>query len=54
MSLAESYGHKVEEGLLSLLGKREPAGLYEPVDYILSIGGKRIRPVLCMMGCALY
>lgn len=28
----------------------EPASLYDSSKYILSIGGKRIRPVLCLMG----
>ncbi len=27
-----------------------PASLYEPNEYILRLGGKRIRPVLCLMG----
>lgn len=31
-----------------------PASLYEPCDYFLSIGGKRIRPVLCLMGNELF
>lgn len=31
-----------------------PAGLYAPVKYILSIGGKRIRPVLALMACELF
>ncbi|MET0637619.1 MAG: polyprenyl synthetase family protein [Chitinophagaceae bacterium] len=31
-----------------------PASLYEPNDYFLSIGGKRIRPVLCLMGNELF
>jgi geranylgeranyl diphosphate synthase type II len=31
-----------------------PASLYEPADYFLSIGGKRIRPVLCLMGNELF
>lgn len=31
-----------------------PATLYEPVNYFLSIGGKRIRPVLCLMGNELF
>ena len=25
---------------------RQPASLYEPIEYVLSIGGKRVRPVL--------
>lgn len=28
---------------------KPPKGLYEPLDYILSIGGKRIRPLLLLM-----
>ncbi len=28
----------------------EPASLYDPAQYILSLGGKRIRPVMCLMG----
>ena len=31
------------------LTKREPANLYEPLDYMMSIGGKRIRPKLCLL-----
>jgi geranylgeranyl diphosphate synthase type II len=33
---------------------REPKGLYEPVKYVLSNGGKRIRPVLMLMAYNLY
>lgn len=32
----------------------EPKSLYEPGDYFLTIGGKRIRPVLCLMGNELF
>lgn len=32
----------------------EPEGLYQPINYILSIGGKRIRPVLMLMAYNLY
>ncbi|MBR1667644.1 MAG: polyprenyl synthetase family protein [Bacteroidaceae bacterium] len=32
----------------------EPRNLYEPIRYILSIGGKRIRPLLMLMGYNLY
>lgn len=31
-----------------------PATLYEPNEYFLKIGGKRIRPVLCLMGNELF
>jgi len=33
---------------------KKPAKLYNPIRYVLSIGGKRIRPVLCLMACQLY
>lgn len=32
----------------------EPAHLYEPVAYILSLGGKRLRPVLTLMGAEVF
>ena len=28
---------------------REPKNLYEPIDYILQLGGKRMRPILTLM-----
>ena len=28
---------------------RTPKGLYAPVEYVLSMGGKRIRPVLMLL-----
>ncbi len=31
-----------------------PATLYQPADYFLSMGGKRVRPVLCLMGNELF
>jgi geranylgeranyl diphosphate synthase, type II len=33
---------------------QDPQELYEPVDYILSLGGKRLRPLLVLMGCDLF
>lgn len=32
----------------------EPKGLYEPLSYMISIGGKRIRPKLCLIACSLF
>lgn len=33
---------------------REPKNLYEPIKYILGIGGKRIRPILTLAGCNVF
>ncbi|MBS1933359.1 MAG: polyprenyl synthetase family protein [Bacteroidetes bacterium] len=32
----------------------QPENLYRPADYFLGIGGKRIRPVMCLMGNELF
>lgn len=32
----------------------QPASLYEPCEYFLGLGGKRIRPVMCLMGNELF
>lgn len=32
----------------------EPAGLYDPLRYMISIGGKRIRPALCLIAYSLF
>ncbi|MEN9686660.1 MAG: hypothetical protein RLZZ28_2446 [Bacteroidota bacterium] len=31
-----------------------PASLYEPGEYFLTLGGKRIRPVMCLMGNEMF
>ena len=33
---------------------KTPVGLYEPVNYIMRLGGKRLRPVLALIGNNLY
>lgn len=34
--------------------KKEPNNLYEPIQYILGLGGKRLRPVLTLMACEVF
>ena len=45
---------KVNAYLKSMPYSRPPKGLYEPIAYELSLGGKRIRPVLMLMAYNLY
>lgn len=33
---------------------KEPVNLYKPIEYILEIGGKRLRPILALMVCDLF
>lgn len=44
----------VQKGLEQLPYDRRPLGLYDPVKYVLSLGGKRIRPVLMLLAYNLY
>ncbi|UMB59978.1 polyprenyl synthetase family protein [Lutibacter sp. A80] len=47
-----------KEDFISYLNKKikvkEPVNLYEPIHYILQIGGKRLRPILTIMICDLF
>lgn len=45
---------KINSHISDVRFTRTPAGLYEPVKYVLSMGGKRIRPVLMLMAYNLY
>ena len=45
---------KIEQEIAQLQFTYPPKSLYEPIEYILSLGGKRIRPALVLMACNLY
>jgi geranylgeranyl diphosphate synthase type II len=44
----------VDKSIINLSYNTEAGKLYDPVKYILSIGGKRLRPVLALMACNLF
>ena len=44
----------VNVALAALPYDRQPRSLYEPIQYVLALGGKRIRPVLMLMGYNLF
>ncbi len=50
--------NQIEDTLKSLFENiefnSEPAGLYDPLRYMIGIGGKRVRPRLCLMAYALF
>ena len=54
MYTSEDLLKKVNEALDNLVYDRQPASLYDPIKYVLSIGGKRVRPVLTMLAYNLY
>ena len=44
----------VEKHIQTLTIPEAPTELYEPVRYVLSIGGKRIRPALVLLACDMF
>lgn len=48
------YQTLVSEYFNGLRLNKEPRNLYEPIDYILSLGGKRMRPILTLMATEVF
>lgn len=46
--------NQINEFIDNLKFEREPYGLYEPIRYTISQGGKRVRPVLFLMAYNMY
>lgn len=44
----------IEQALQALQYPDQPKGLYEPLRYVLSLGGKRLRPILLLTAYSLY
>ena len=53
LSLSD-YQNVITEEFSNLHIEKQPKNLYEPIDYILSLGGKRIRPVLTLMAADIF
>ncbi len=51
MELLLPYKDVFDKYLASQYFDKEPINLYAPINYILGIGGKRIRPLLLLMAC---
>ena len=45
---------KVNEALDGIKYDRQPATLYDPIKYVLALGGKRVRPVLMLLAYNLF
>ena len=54
MYTSEELLSKVNQFLADLPYDRRPSSLYAPIRYVLSMGGKRIRPVLMLLAYQLY
>src|SRR5665213_1505749 len=54
MKKLEDLQELISEAVEKLTFPAYPAELYEPITYILSLGGKRMRPALLLMACDLF
>ncbi len=48
------YSDALVAHLANKVTLKEPSSLYEPIDYILTLGGKRLRPVLTLMSADFF
>jgi geranylgeranyl diphosphate synthase type II len=48
------YQDLINSHFESLTFQKEPNNLYEPIRYILSLGGKRLRPILTLMAAEVF
>lgn len=51
---SEQLLQQIHEYIGSLSYMRNPMGLYDPIEYVLGLGGKRLRPVLMLLAYNLY
>jgi geranylgeranyl diphosphate synthase type II len=54
MQSISNYQDQISSHFKILTLTREPKNLYEPIQYILSLGGKRLRPVLTLMAAEVF
>ncbi len=54
MASWQEHVKTLEQELFKLKFPDQPAELYDPIQYTLSLGGKRIRPALCLMASEMY
>ncbi|MGV6830133.1 MAG: polyprenyl synthetase family protein [bacterium] len=55
MEFLQSYSASFNSYLADFVSKnRTPKSLYDPSDYILQLGGKRLRPILVLMACKYF
>ncbi len=44
----------IEEELGKIVYPKTPQKLYQPIDYVMGLGGKRMRPILLLMAHQLF
>ena len=52
--MIEKYSTLLEKEIRKQKYGKQPASLYEPIRYLMALGGKRLRPMLTMLAYSLY
>lgn len=54
MATLENITARTAELFRNISFTAEPSGLYDPLRYMIAIGGKRLRPALCLLTYSIY
>ncbi|MBD3723847.1 MAG: polyprenyl synthetase family protein [Flavobacteriaceae bacterium] len=54
MHSLQEYQEIIASHFSQIKNNKEPKGLYEPIEYILALGGKRMRPVLTLLASEIF
>src|SRR5688572_24818845 len=52
--MIEAYSKLIEQKIKTHKFGKQPASLYEPIRYLMGLGGKRMRPLLTLLSYSLY
>jgi geranylgeranyl diphosphate synthase, type II len=52
--MIEKYSQLLDREIKKQKYGKQPASLYEPIRYLMSLGGKRLRPMLTLLSYSLY
>ena len=52
--MIEKYSKLLEKEIEKQKYGKQPVSLYEPIRYLMALGGKRLRPMLTLLAYSLY
>jgi geranylgeranyl diphosphate synthase type II len=54
MQALDKYSALIEQEIGSINFPHSPSNLYDPLRYFMTLGGKRMRPMLTLLGAELF
>ncbi|MHA8087612.1 polyprenyl synthetase family protein [Aquirufa sp. Wall-65K1] len=52
--MTKEFLQVLDQEIATMERGKQPIELYEPIQYLMALGGKRIRPVMCLMAYSLF